>query len=369
VAARRLNVVQVLPALDAGGVERGTLEVADHLAGAGHRSTVISAGGRLVDALERGGSRHLTIPIGRKRPTTLLLAASLRRALIRIRPDIVHARSRLPAWVARLALGTLGAASRPRFVTTVHGFYSVNAYSAIMTRGERVIAVSESIRRYILDNYPRTAPERIAVIHRGIDAAEFPHGYRPPAAWLETWYGAFPSLRGKYVIAIAGRLARLKGHHEFLSIIERMMRDHPDVHGLIAGAAGPRERYAAELRRRAERLRLPVSFAGHRDDMREVYASCNLVLSLSTQPESFGRTVLEPLSLGVPVIGYDHGGVGEILGRMFAQGRVPVRDQSAVVQRIEAFMHEPPVPEARVAYPLSRMLEDTVHLYEEIARC
>ncbi|MCB1133064.1 MAG: glycosyltransferase, partial [Verrucomicrobiae bacterium] len=133
-----MKVVQILPELNAGGVERGTLELAAFLVREGHESVVVSNGGRLVDALEKAGSRHVAMPVHRKNPLTLLQVSSMRRFLAEEKPDIVHVRSRVPAWVAWLAWRGMDPATRPRLVSTVHGFYSVNRYSAVMTRGERV---------------------------------------------------------------------------------------------------------------------------------------------------------------------------------------------------------------------------------------
>ena len=134
-----LTVLQVLPSLEGGGVERGTLEVAAELVRRGHRSLVISSGGRLVAALEQEGSRHFSWPLGRKSLITLGYILPLRRFMAEQRVDIVHVRSRMPAWVVWLAWRGMDPASRPRLVTTVHGLYSVSRYSAVMTWGERVI--------------------------------------------------------------------------------------------------------------------------------------------------------------------------------------------------------------------------------------
>ena len=139
---QRLTVLQAVPALQGGGVERSTLEVAAALVRNGHRSLVISAGGRLVPELLDAGSEHVCWPIGRKSPLTLRLVPRLRRLLHREGVDILHARSRLPAWVAWLAWRGMDPARRPRFITTVHGLNSVNAYSAVMLKGEQVVAVS-----------------------------------------------------------------------------------------------------------------------------------------------------------------------------------------------------------------------------------
>ncbi|HQU15292.1 MAG TPA: glycosyltransferase family 4 protein [Gammaproteobacteria bacterium] len=365
-----MTVVQVLPALDSGGVERGTLEVAQALVRAGHRSIVISAGGRLVPTLTAAGSEHLSWPLGVKSPWTLRWIPRLRRLLERERVDILHARSRMPAWVAYLAWRGMTAPGRAHLVTTVHGLYSVNRYSAVMTRGERVIAVSEAARDYLLRYYPELPQERVLVIPRGVDRAEFPYGYRPPEPWLQVWRREYPQLHDQRVLTLPGRLTRLKGHGDFVELIGRLRHRGLPVHGIIVGGAGSRGwRYRNELIRARDAMGLQdaITLLDHRADVREIYAVSDLVLSLSWQPESFGRTVLEALSIGVPVVGYDHGGVGEILGRVFPAGRVPARDLPALEARVEALLREPvAVPETH-PFTLQQMLQDTLDLYWRLA--
>jgi len=365
----RLTVVQLLPELDAGGVERGTLEVARALVDAGHRSIVVSGGGRMVAALEAAGSEHVTWNIGRKSPFTWRFVPRLRRLLGDCGVDILHARSRVPAWVGYLAWRRMPVATRPRFVTTVHGVYSVNRFSRIMTQGECVIAVSESIRAYIAARFPSTDMTRVRVVHRGVDARAFPPDFTPSAAWTHAWYQKFPELQGKYVLTLAGRLTRLKGHAAFLRLIARLRADDEAVHGLVVGdsdASG--EAYAQSLQREAARLDAPVTFAGHRNDMRDVYTSSDLVLSLSSHPESFGRTVAEALSMGVPVVGYDHGGVGELLASAFPEGRVAVGDEAALYDRVCALRRRPLRPATPLAFSLDAMLDGTLAIYRELAR-
>jgi glycosyltransferase involved in cell wall biosynthesis len=365
---RRLTVAQVLPELESGGVERGTLEVAEALVAGGHRSIVISGGGRMVAELEAKGSEHISWCIGRKSPFTWRFVPRLRRLLGARGVDIVHARSRVPAWVAYLAWRRMPAATRPRFVTTAHGVYSVNRFSEIMTRGECVIAVSESIREYLRSSFPRLDPSRVRVIHRGVDARLFPAGYRPSQQWTEDWYARFPELRDKYVVTLPGRLTRLKGHEAFLRLMARLREDDEGVHGLIIGDADASgSAYAGSLRREVASRALPVTFTGHRQDMREIYASSDLVLSLSSHPESFGRTVLEALSMGVPVLGYDHGGVGEVLAGAFPAGRVPAGDERALLARVRELRKQPLRPLTPVPYTLEAMLSETLALYLELA--
>ena len=367
-SVRPLNVVQLVPELASGGVERGTLEVAEALVAAGHRSLVISAGGRMVAELEAAGSEHLSWDIGRKSPLTWRYVPRLRRLLAERAVDIVHARSRVPAWVAYLAWRGMPAGGRPRFVTTAHGVYSVNRFSEIMTRGECVIAVSESIREYLWRSFPRADRERIRVIHRGVDARHFAPGYRPTPQWTAGWRRQFPELGGKFVLTLPGRLTRLKGHAAFVRLMARLGAVEAGAHGLIVGDADSSgARYAAQLRREVAGAGLPVSFAGHRDDMREIYASSDLVLSLSSHPESFGRTVAEALSMGVPVIGYDHGGVGEVLRGAFPEGRVAPGDEEQLFARVRAFRHDPPLPATPLPFTLQAMLDQTLALYRELA--
>lgn len=364
---RPLTVLQMLPALESGGVERGTLEVARHLVAHGHRSLVLSAGGRLVETLAREGSEHIAWPVGRKSLLALRFVRPLRRLLAERQVDVLHVRSRLPGWIAYLAWRGMAAATRPHLVTTVHGLYTPGAYSSVMMRGERVIAVSETVREYIRANYPWVDPDVIRVIPRGVDAAQFPHGYQPDAAWRERWQSAFPELAGKFVITLPGRLTRLKGHEDFVELVRRLHSRGLPVHGLIVGAIDPqRQGYARQLQHRVATLRLPVTFTGQRDDMKDIYAVSDAVLSLSTRPESFGRTVLEALRLGVPVLGWAHGGVGEILDAVYPDGAVAKGDIGALEKKLLALIRHPARVPASNAFPLDAMLARTLDLYQEL---
>ncbi|NWG86904.1 MAG: glycosyltransferase family 4 protein [Hydrogenophilaceae bacterium] len=368
---RKLTVVQVLPALDAGGVERGTLEVGKHLVEQGHRSIVISAGVRLVEQLEREGSEHVQWDIGRKSLWTLHLVPRLRRFLRENRVDILHVRSRLPGWICYLAWKGMDPKTRPRFVTTVHGPYSVNAYSAVMTRGERVIVISEMIRDYVLRNYPEVDPGKLRLIYRGVDPTAFPHGYQPAQAWLDSWYAQFPLTRGKKLITLPARITRWKGQEDFIELIAQLKTKHPDVHGLIVGEPHPRRRqFLEELKAKVHALGLDnnITFTGHRGDLREVMAISAIVLSLSREPEAFGRTTVEALRLGRPVVGYNHGGVGEQLAAILPGGAVPVGDLTTVETRINEWLHKSPEIPTTQPFTLERMLDNTLNVYLELAQ-
>lgn len=365
-----MKVVQILPELNSGGVERGTLEVAAHLVRNGHEAIVISNGGRLVEKLEASGSHHIAMPVHRKSITTLRYVKAMRKLLTELKPDIVHVRSRVPAWIAWLAWRGMDPGKRPRFVSTVHGFYSVNAYSKIMTRGERVIAVSNSVREYIMRSYPGTDPEKIRVIHRGASPQEFPRGYQPDVAWLEEWRRSHPQLAGKKILLLPGRITRWKGHDHFIELVAQLRKQGIPAHGLVLGETHPRKQaYAEELKSRCAEMGLveDITFLGHRGDVRDVMAMADVVYSLSLEPEAFGRVSLEAASLGRPVIGYAHGGVAEQLEVLYPQGLVPVGDVSQLVETSIAVLNHPGIPaEVMPPFTLEAMCCATEAVYQEL---
>jgi glycosyltransferase involved in cell wall biosynthesis len=368
-AARRLTVMQLVPALDAGGVERSTLEIGAALAAAGHRSVVVSAGGRLVARLVEQGSEHVQIAIGRKSLSTLRHVWTLRRLLAELRPDIVHARSRLPAWIGWHALRGLRGGASPHFVTTVHGLNSPGRYSAILTRGERVICVSSTLRDYVLQHYPELDPGRISVIPRGIDPAEFPRDFRPDAVWTARFAAEFPQLRGGKLLTLPGRGTRLKGHADAIELLAALRTRDVDARLLLLGAREPgREAYIAEIESLARERGVTdcLVITPPRGDVREVYAMSDLVLQLSNQPESFGRTVVEALALGRPVLGYAHGGVGELLAELYPAGGVPLGDRARLSDRAIVLLRAPPPVAPLTKYRLADMQAATLRVYREV---
>lgn len=361
--------MQLLPALESGGVERSTIEVAQALVRAGHRALVVSRGGRLVPDLVATGAIHLTLDIGRKSPFSLRHVFGLRRLIQQHQPDILHARSRFPAWITWLALRGLRG-PKPAFMTTVHGLNSVSRYSAIMTRGARVICVSDSVRAYVTEHYRDVDQSRLRVIERGIDAAAFPRGYRADEGWREQFYRQWPTLLERPWFVLPGRGTRLKGHLDAIELIARLRAAGYEVGVLLQGVVEPgRERYLDELCRCALESGVEdlVLLAPPRRDIREVMAESFAVLQLSTKPEAFGRTVAEALSLGTPVLGWDRGGVGELLARGFPAGAIAADDMDALVARATQWLHEVPAVAAFKPFTLAAMQEASLAVYDELA--
>lgn len=365
---QKLTVIQLLPKLDPGGAERSAIEITQALVAAGHRAIIVAKRGAWSERARAAGAELLEWPIGAKSPLTLALAWRLRRLFAEQKADIVHARSRLPAWLAWWALrGMRG--EKPHFVTTVHGLHKPGRYSAIMHAGTQVIAVSETAKAYVLKHYPDADAARIRVIQRGVDTQT----YRPAPAdpgWQSQFYEEFPQLAGKPWLLLPGRGTRLKGHHYALHLLADLDKQGCDVGLLFAGVieAG-RENYLAELNALTTNLgvRDRVAFSASRSDLIALYRECALVLQLSGRPESFGRTVAESLSCGTPVLGFAHGGVGEQLANAFPQGAVPLGDQAALCERARALLQTRAQVQPGKIFQLAEMQQATLALYAELA--
>ena len=363
---KKITVVQMLPELVSGGVERGTLEMGKYLVDHGHRSIVISAGGPMVEQLVREGSEHVEWAVGKKTLSTIRYIKKVRNLLRETKPDILHLRSRLPAWIGYLAWEKLPKNDRPKLVTTVHGPYSVGKYSSVMMRGERIIAVSEMIREYISTNYSFVNSKSITVIHRGVDTNGYTPEYQPSDTWKADWYAQYPQMQGKRLLTLPARLTRWKGQEDFIKIIEAL--DNDQFHGVIAGSAHPKKQeYANELQQQIQSKGLgkKVTMVDHRTDLKEILSISSIVFSLSTDPEAFGRTTIEALSLGTPVVGYSHGGVKEQLEALLPQGAVPVRDLAEVVHKIQEWNTSLPVPEVNTTFTLDAMCSSILRVYTE----
>ncbi len=338
--SRYPTVLQVLPALESGGVERGTLEIAAAVQQAGGRALVASAGGRMEAQLSRWGAEHVTLPLARRTPYGIWRnAAALAEVIQRERVDIVHARSRAPAWAAWLAAGRTGA----RFVTTYHGAYNENLplkrqYNAIMARGRLVIAISGFIAELIQQRHG-VPPARIRMIPRGVDANIFDpaavNGDRVPRlmrAWrLED---------GQPTIVLPGRLTRWKGQTVLVQALARMK--NREAVAVLVGDDQGRARYAGELMALARRLNIEhrLRIVGNCDDMPAALKLADVVVNASTDPEAFGRVVIEAQAMACPVVATDHGGAVETVIHGVTGWRVRPGDAAELAIRLDSVLAE-----------------------------
>ena len=297
----------MLPELNEGGVEIGTLQLSNYLSTHGHTSIVISAGGRLVPQIEKNGGSHICYPVGKKSFRCLQCIHPIRRLLVQRKVDILHLDSRLPAWIGYLAAKSLPRNIRPRILTTFHGFHSVNRYSAIMTKGDTVVAVSKTVKDHIVREY-HIPEDRIRVIYRGIDQEKF----KPESVSIQQ----IRHLKSQWnidnasapIILLPARLSRLKGHETFIRSLA-LIKEFPWT-VICAGAFNPSSSRFVKIQNLISQLGLQhrVEFVGHCDDMACALMIADIVVSASIEPEGFGLTMVEAQALGKPVIATAHGG-------------------------------------------------------------
>ncbi|MDL0433339.1 glycosyltransferase family 4 protein [Marinobacter sp. TBZ242] len=363
-----MRILQALPALYSGGVERGTVEFAADLVKRGHESFVVSKGGPMAEQLRGQGSKHIFMPIHRKTPASFMQILPMRKLLLELKPDIVHVRSRMPAWIIFLALKSIPANQRPAIVSTFHGMYSVTPYSAIMTRADHIIAVSGCVRNYVLDNYP-VPEEKLTVIQRGVDVDAF-RQRELSSQWLGRWFRQYPQLANQKIIMMPGRISRWKGQLDFLAMMAQLVRERPDCHGVIVGGAEPgKEKFLEELEKERTRLNLAdnVTFLGQRNDMTTLYLLADVVCHMSTKPEPFGRTVTEALASGTPVAAFDRGGAAETLRACFPEGLVQPDNTEAFAQTVLALIENPRHDiEIPWRFRLEAQTQSTLEVYENL---
>lgn len=294
-----MRIVQLVPDLEEGGVERGVVELNREFVARQVDNIVISRGGKLVPEIERDHGRHIVMDVGSKNPLTVPSRVRKLRALFReLKPSIIHARSRVPAWLCAMA----NRGPRFPFVTSVHATYSVNRYSRIMSTGDRVICVSEVLSSYMQENY-RTDPAKITVIQRGVDMQVFDpqridSGF---VARFKQQYG----LDGRKVILSVGRISRLKDFESLIDAISIVRDSIPEILGLVVGGVtSDKQRYFEELKSRCRRLGLEdhIVFAGSHSRMPEIYSLADVMVNSSLKMCNVGRTVAEGLAMNTPVL-------------------------------------------------------------------
>ena len=369
-------VLQVLPGLVTGGVERGTVDVAAAVAAAGWVSLVASSGGPMVRELERAGARHIALPLDSKNP--FVMRANIERlgeVIARHGVDIVHARSRAPAWSALFAARRAGV----RFVTTFHGTYNAGNpakrwYNSVMARGDRVIAASRFIVDHVVDQYHASAP-LVRHIPRGIDFLRFDPARvsaERQAKLAREW--RLPD--GVPVVMLPGRLTRWKGQGVLIDAIAQ--RGKRDLRCLLVGSDQGRGFYRRELEQRIARhgLETVVHVIDHCSDMPAALKLADLVVSASTDAEAFGRVAVEAQAMGKPVVATDHGGSRETVLHGETGWLIKPGDPAQLAAAIDAALAlseeerhaiaERAIAFARASFARELMCARTLDVYREV---
>lgn len=374
---RRLTILQVIPNLGAGGAEQTTVDVTAAIIKAGHRAIIVSNGGPRVVDIQRAGGTHIQMPVHSKNPFTMWMnVGRLRRIIREHQVDIIHARSRAPAWSALKAARDTGI----KFLTTCHAPFNIGSsewkrkYNSSIARGDLIIANSEFVAHYLVDNYQVPIP-KIRVIPRGIPMDKFNPSLVTAERMLrlsQNW--RIPEVAT--VVLLPGRLTRWKGQTVLIEAMAKLKRK--DIYCVLLGDNQGRTEYSEELDALIHNLQLEqrVRIADHCDDMAVAYTMANIVVSASTEPEGFGRVAVEAQAMGRPTIATNIGGSKETIIDGVTGWLVPPNDPDALAKTIDKvlslpddqkqFIAEQASIHARTHFTKEQMTTATLLVYDEL---
>ncbi|MDD5130187.1 MAG: lipopolysaccharide heptosyltransferase II [Candidatus Omnitrophica bacterium] len=357
-----MKILQILPELNVGGVETGTVDLSKYLIRLGHKSVVVSAGGALVKELESGGAKHYILPVNKKSLISMFKQVPKLVEIIKKEEiDIVHARSRVPAWIAYFACRQ----TRAIFVTTCHGYYKKHFFSAVMGWAKRVIVLSNVIARHMIEDFS-VPHERIKLVPRSVDLEKFK--YQDPKT----------KRKEDFNVGIIGRITPLKGHLHFIKAMARISRLVPRLKIWIVGdAPASKEAYKEELQILVRRLGLwhCTEFLGTQRDIPGILEHLDLVVLATTTHEAFGRVVVEAQAAGVPVVATKVGGVIDIIEDGKNGLLVPPADAKSMAEAIMRIykdaqfareLAENAYAKVKEKYNLELMVKNTLEVYREV---
>jgi glycosyltransferase involved in cell wall biosynthesis len=379
-ARKPLTVLQIIPQLNMGGVERGTIDVARYLKDNGYGSIVISSGGKLVYTLLKEKIPHIILPVHSKNPFTLWLNSfRIRRVIKNYHVDIVHARSRAPAWSAWLAARK----TKVVFLTTFHGTYNFSNklkkfYNSIMTKGQKIIAPSTFIKNHIVTHYDGVTSKKIMVIPRGVSLKTF-NTLPLEAGRLKKLSEDYRLPLDKKIILLPGRITRWKGHLNLLKALT-LLKNPQKFYCVFVGPSNKKNQgYYQEIESfiQSNKLESSVRILPATEDLVSLYKIAHVVVSASTDPEAFGRVMAEAGAVGRPIIASNHGGAQEIVlhdktGWLYEPGNVEALAyylEKALSLNIKEYkvMSKAAIEHIQQNFTNDLMLSRTLALYKSLA--
>ena len=375
---RKLSILQVLPAMMSGGVEREVLDIAYSLAKEGHKSFVTSSGGRLVGTLYQNKSRHFELPLHSKNPIVIFKNIFNLSKIIKLHDiDIIHAQSRAPAWSAYFAAKLTGC----HFVTTIHGAHGVKGvfkklYNSVMTKGERVIVVSNFIAEYARSNY-NFNHDNLVTIHCGTNINQFDYSKIDKKRIIDLAHNLRIPM-DKPIIMLPGRFSRSKGHLFLLEAIKNL--PSKSVTCLFVGEYSGHLKYHAELQEKIDEygLKDTVILTGNIGDMAAIYALSDVVACVSTKPEAFGLISIEAQALGRMVIATDIGGIRETITHKKTGWLVEPNNVEELSSTLKKILAMSPVSRLKYAkearnnveknFSLATMGKKIINIYQEVLK-
>lgn len=370
-------VLQVLPALDVGGVERGTVEIATALQKEGIKNYVVSAGGRLVAELEKIGVEHIVLPVGCKNPIKIIKHSFDLKKIIQDKGiTLVHVRSRAPAWAVRFACSKIGVP----FIATYHGVYGLKpkwlkqVYNRVMLSGKKVIAVSDFVKQHIMANYT-VAPDKVVTVCRGADTDKFDPN-RVADSRIQALRQAYGVPSDKTVFILPGRRSRIKGHTLLLDAFSKMK--HQDIFCLFVGSDQGRTEYTQELQSKKIPPSVQLKMVDSCADMPALYLLGDVIIGTSVVPEAFGRTVVEAQAMGKIIVAFAHGGACETIVDGQTGFLTPVGDVSALAKCLDDILAMNPEKRKQIEqnaqksvrenFSIQVMCQKTIQIYKEISK-
>jgi len=359
-----MRILQILPELNVGGVETGTVDLAQYLTEHGHAAIVVSSGGPLASELEKMGIKHYRLPVHQKSLTTIWKSIQgLKKIIEDEKVDIVHARSRVPAWIAYFACRDREA----QFLTTCHGYYANHFFSRVMGWPKLVIVPSEIIGKHMITTFGVSA-QNIRLIPRSVDLKKFQIP-RPSGPG-----------QSEFVISIVGRITPLKGHLYFLKAMAKVVRSIPYVKIWIIGdSPRQKEAYKRELKTAVRRLGLSghVEFLGTRHDIPELLSKTDVVVLATVTHEAFGRVILEAQAAGAAVVATRVGGVVDVIDDGATGLLVPPRDPDSMAEAVVRIWKDRKFAQSLIReaqkkleaqFTLERMATKTLKVYQELLK-
>ena len=362
-----MRVVQLLPELNEGGVERGTVDLNREFVKRGIQSIVISNGGKLVPQIIKDGGNHVQVDVCSKNPLTAPWRIwKLYKELKELSPDILHVRSRVPAWMVYFANKAL----KLPVIATVHGLNSVNRYSKIMTHAEHIICVGNVVRNHIIKNYD-TPTEKITIIQRGVDLSYF-NPSQVDQAFIEDLKNRY-DLNDKFIVTSVGRITWLKDYESFISGIKLAKEKIPNLVGLVVGGKGEnKDAYFQTLLSlvKDEKVSENILFIGSQQQMAEIYHMSNVLVNASLKMGNIARTITESLAMNTPVIATSFEGLDNIINA--SNGVViPTKNPQKLSDAI-CHLYDKKLKNVRETlnqeYTLDHMTNSTIAIYKKVLR-
>lgn len=364
-----MRIVQILPELNEGGVERGVMELSRELVKLGHESIVISAGGKLVEQIKKDGATHITFDVYSKNLLTApFRILKLRKMLKGIKPDILHARSRVPAWLAYLANKTL----HFPFVTTVHGFNSVNAYSKVMTYGDKVICGSRFMIEHIVKHY-QTPMDKIVLIPRGVDMDSF------SSALDDDFINDFKQkyqLDNSFIITQVARITHWKDQKTTIKAFMEVKKHITNAKLLFVGSVDEsRINYYEELKKMVEEISYSndIIFTGNQQHIKEIFSLSDVSISASNKPETFGRANIESIFMGTPLIATNIGATADYVlegknGFLFEPNDAKALSDLILKVQQSRFDKEGMAEYIKKNFSLEQMVNKNLNVYHDLSQ-